>query len=153
MMKPGPPLFLVDTNLFIYAYDAAEIEKRARAIEVVRVIGLAMTGAISVQILGEFFTNVTRKPLVPLTLDQARDTSIRMSRSWRVLDVSLRTHLDAVRGVAQYQLSYWDALVWATARQSNVPSIVTEDQEHGRLIEDIRYINPFAINFDMALLR
>jgi predicted nucleic acid-binding protein len=69
-----------------------------------------------------------------------------------VLDLTVRTYLDAVAGVAQYKMSYWDALVWATAKQSGVPNIITEDQTHGRLIDNVRYFNPFNADFDIARL-
>ncbi|HEX5369872.1 MAG TPA: PIN domain-containing protein, partial [Dehalococcoidia bacterium] len=97
-------------------------------------------------------TTVIRKPLRPLPRDEARATSIRLCRSWPVLDLTVRTYLDAVRGVTEHRLAYWDALVWATARQNNIPYILTEDQQHGRLVEDVRYFDPFAPGFDMAML-
>jgi predicted nucleic acid-binding protein len=151
-MTNGDPAYLVDTNVLIYAYDAADSDKRRRAIESLVRLRRFRLGALSVQILGEFYTNVTKKPQKPLTPQEARDTSIRLCLSWPVLDLTVRTHLDAVRGVQEYRMSYWDALVWATARENGVPFIVTEDQEHGRLIEDIRYMNPFHAKFDLAML-
>lgn len=151
-MTSGAPAYLVDTNVLIYAYDAADSDKRRRAIESLVRLRRFRLGALSVQILGEFYTNVTRKPLKPLTPQEARDTSIRLCLSWPVLDLTVRTHLDAVRGVQEYRMSYWDALVWATARENGVRFIVTEDQQHGRLIEDIRYMNPFHAQFDLAML-
>jgi predicted nucleic acid-binding protein len=51
-----------------------------------------------------------------------------------------------------YQLSYWDALIWATARENDIPNVVTEDQEHARLIGEVRYLNPFSPAFEMSLL-
>jgi predicted nucleic acid-binding protein len=63
-------------------------------------------GALSVQVLGEFYTNVTRKPAIPLTPEQARDTSIRLCRSWPVVDLDIRTFLDALQGVSAHGLSY-----------------------------------------------
>ena len=151
-MTNADPVYLIDTNVLIYAYDAANPFKRRRAIEVLAALARAGSGALSVQVLSEFYTNITRKPRVPLTSEQARDTSIRLCRSWHVLDLTVRTHLDAIAGVAQHGMSYWDALVWATAKQSGVPNIITEDQTHGRLIESVRYFNPFHLDFKMSLL-
>jgi predicted nucleic acid-binding protein len=150
-MNPGLA-YLVDTNVLIYAYDAADPAKRRRAIEVLAALASSGTGALSVQVLSEFYVNVTRKPKAPLTAEQARDTSIRLCRSWHVLELEARTHLGAVAGVLQHQMSYWDALLWATAQQSFVPNILTEDQQHGRLIEEIRYLNPFDADFELAQL-
>jgi predicted nucleic acid-binding protein len=36
--------------------------------------------------------------------------------------------------------------------QHRVPFIVTEDQQHGRLVGGVRYLDPFAPDFDLAQL-
>ena len=104
------------------------------------------------QVLGEFYTNAIRKLLFPLGVEQATATAIRYCRSWNILDLTDRTFLDAAGAVAQYRMSFWDALIWATAVQHQVPYVITEDQEHGRLIGAIRYLNPFDPSFDLAQL-
>jgi len=43
-------------------------------------------------------------------------------------------------------LSFWDALIIAAARQGGAKTILTEDLNHGQLIEDIRIENPFLIH-------
>ena len=151
-MTNAAPLFLIDTNVLIYAYDAADPAKQGRAVDVLIAVHDTRSGALSVQVLGEFYYNITRKPKVPLTREQASATAIRLSRSWRVLDLNVRTFLDAVRAASQHQMSYWDALIWATASQWDIRNVVSEDQQDGRLIENVRFINPFQPSFDMARL-
>jgi len=149
-MMDGALAYLVDTNVLIYAYDAADPAKRRRAIDVLAKLASSGLGALSVQVLGEFYINIVRKPAVPLSPQQARDTAIRLCRSWQVLDLTVRTHLDAVSAVTEHQMSYWDALIWATARQDHLPYVITEDQQHGRLVGEIRYLNPFSDEFDLS---
>jgi predicted nucleic acid-binding protein len=144
--------FLVDTNVLVYAYDAAAPNKRRRAADVLNRLHASGRGSLSVQVLSEFYTNVTRKPLIPLTPDQARDSSIRYVRSWHVLDLTDRTFLDAVQAVQSHRMAYWDALIWATASQHSVANILTEDQQDGRLIGPIRYMDPFSPSFDLSRL-
>ena len=72
-MTSGSPVFLVDTNVITYAYDPTDGDKRSRAIEVLARIGAAGTGALSVQVMGEFFVTVTRKIPEPLSLGQAEE--------------------------------------------------------------------------------
>jgi predicted nucleic acid-binding protein len=60
--------------------------------------------------------------------------------------------LEAVRGVERYQFSYWDALIWAQPNFNGVPNIVSEDFSHGRLIEGVRFLNPFIGAFDLTRL-
>ena len=151
-MTTGGSAYLIDTNILIYAYDTAEPAKRTRAWEVLRHVRRERTGVLSVQILNEFYSNVTRKLLYPLTVEQARVTAVRFCRSWQILDLTDRTFLDAAGAVSQYQMSFWDALIWGTANQHEVPYVITEDQEHGRLIGPICYLNPYHPNFDLAQL-
>jgi predicted nucleic acid-binding protein len=40
-------------------------------------------------------------------------------------------------------LSFWDALVWATARANGVTVIHTEDFAHGRVVDGVGFLDPF----------
>jgi predicted nucleic acid-binding protein len=57
--------------------------------------------------------------------------------------------LEAVRGVRQHRLSYYDAQIWATARLNQVPTIFTEDFEDGCRLEGVQFVNPLASGFDL----
>jgi predicted nucleic acid-binding protein len=151
-MTTGGSGFLIDTNVLIYAYDTADMAKRARAIDVLRALHDSQLGTLSAQIVGEFYVNVTRKPVRRLTSAQARASLVRLCRSWQVLDIDVRIHFAAMRAVEEHVLSYWDAVVWATAAENRVPYILSEDQQHGRLVGEVRYFNPFDDRFDLAML-
>jgi predicted nucleic acid-binding protein len=56
-------LVFVDTNVLVYAYDLSAGEKHERARELVEELWRTRQGCISVQVLQEFFVNVTRKIL------------------------------------------------------------------------------------------
>jgi len=43
----------------------------------------------------------------------------------------------------RHVLSFWDSLIIATASQSNAEKILTEDLNHGQIIEGILIENPF----------
>lgn len=49
----------------------------------------------------------------------------------------------ALTAIEQYRLSFWDAPVWATARDADVPVVLSEDFQDGREIEGVRFVNPF----------
>ena len=61
----------VDTNVLVYAYDRSEPEKQRRALTVLDHLVLTGTGAISTQVLAEFFVAVTRKITYPLSVGEA----------------------------------------------------------------------------------
>jgi predicted nucleic acid-binding protein len=144
--------FLVDTNVLVYTYDQTDGSKRSVASEVLRLVGRNGSGALSTQILSEFFVTVTRKIPTPLSHTEASEKINRYIESWVVYFITTFIVSEAIRGVLAHQLSYYDSLIWATARLNQVSNIVTEDGQHGRVIEGVRYLNPFDEAFDMAVL-
>ena len=144
-MKTG---YLVDTNVLVYAYDSTDAAKRAKAIDTLEELGSSRLGALSPQVLGEFFLVVTRKIPSPLTVPQARRSLTNYLHSWQVYDLNGWTVLEAIQAVQRYQLAYWDALIWATAKLNQLPIVLTEDFSDGLLIEGVRFINPFEDSFD-----
>ena len=44
----------------------------------------------------------------------------------------------------RHGLSFWDALIWSAAVENNVTVIYTEDFQDGRVVEGVRFVNPFA---------
>ncbi len=144
--------FLVDTNVLVYVYDATEPAKQHRAVAVLDALRLAGNGAISVQILGEFFTTVTRRIPARLTPADAERSVTNYVRSWTVYELTPRIVLEAVRGVQRYQFAYWDGLIWATAKFNGVPNVLSEDFNDGALLDEVRFLNPFAPRFDLTAL-
>ena len=57
---------------------------------------------------------------------------------------------DAAHGAISYQMRVYDAALWATAKSSGIPVIVTEDMQSRPRIESVRYVNPFADDFAMS---
>lgn len=152
-MRIGSSAFLVDTNVLVYAYDSTGGAKRDRAIDVLERLGTGTLGALSSQILGEFFVTVTRKIPAPMTVTAAERSLTHYLRSWPIYDVTGPIVLEAVRGVQRHRLSYWDSLVWATAKLNGVSNLLSEDFSHGALLDGVRILNPFAETFDLRVLQ
>lgn len=83
------PIF-VDSNVLVYARDASEGEKQARADAWLSSLWRRRSGRISVQILHEFYVTVTRK-LDPGLLPEEARRDVRDLFRWRpvVLDEAL----------------------------------------------------------------
>ena len=145
--------FLVDSNILIYVHDPRDQTKQERAFEVLDRLIKSKSAVISVQCLSEFFSTVRWKLPEPLSQLHALAQVESFTLTCRVLSLTPHAVLEACRCSNSYGLSIWDSLTWAVARLNGVPSIVTEDNEHGRMIEGVRYLNPFHQDFDMALLR
>ena len=135
---------LVDTNVLVYAYDRAAPAKQARALAVLDALAERGDGALTTQVLAEFYVVVTRKLAVPLSSGEAYTRIDRLVRAWHVFDITGMIVLEAARGVRDHQLSFWDAQIWAAARLNQVPMILTEDLPGASAIEGVRYVDPFT---------
>jgi predicted nucleic acid-binding protein len=134
---------LVDTNVLVYAYDRAAPDKQRQAIAVVDALARRRLGVVSTQVLSEFFVAVTRKIVQPLTVAEARRRIDVYIQTWTVLDLTGMIVLEAARGVETYQLSFWDAQIWAAARLNQIAHVFSEDFNVGATIEGVQFINPF----------
>jgi predicted nucleic acid-binding protein len=143
---------LLDTNVLVYAHDPRDRPKQERALLVLDRLIEAERAVLSVQCLSEFFAVATRRLPEPLTPTEALAQVDRLARACRVLDVTPTVVLEGCRGSVQHGLALWDALIWAVARLNQVPAVLTEDAPHGRALEGVRFLNPFAPEFDLALL-
>ncbi len=140
--------YLVDTNILVYRFDARFPEKQAAARDLLR-RGL-VEGAVRIphQALLEFVAVVTRvrsgsssKPL--LAPDDARRETEELMAQFPVLFPNAALVRTALQGAAAYQLSWFDAHLWAYAEHYGLEEIVSEDFEHGRLYGSVRIRNPF----------
>lgn len=54
--------------------------------------------------------------------------------------VSLTEAMDAV---VHHGWSFWDAMIWATAKQHGCRLLITEDGQSGRTLGGVTLVNPF----------
>ena len=141
---------LIDTNILVYAYDQATPEKQRRAIDLLHHIHTARAGTVSAQTLSEFFSVTTRKLIPPLTPTEAEKQLQAFAAQWPVLPVTDKVVLEAARGVRMYQLHFWDAQIWAAARLNGVQFVFSEDCNANAVVEGVRFVNPFAPDFEWA---
>jgi predicted nucleic acid-binding protein len=144
--------FFVDTNVLVYAHDPADVAKGRRARDILGSLVSSGNGILSVQCLTEFYQTVRWKISPPMTANEAYEQIELFTRSFLVLDLTSAIALDACRAAGSYQLSIWDALVWATAKLNQVPFVLTEDFKDGMLLEGVRFLNPLVKTFDLAAL-
>ena len=140
---------LIDTNILLYAYDRAEPVKQPKALAVLDRLVTGSIGVLTPQILAEFFVNATRKLDPPLTVEDAYERIQNYLLAWEVIDITGPIVLEAARGVRAYKMSYWDAQIWASARLYQIPVIFSEDFNVGAVVEGIRFMNPFAEDFNL----
>jgi predicted nucleic acid-binding protein len=143
-----PPI-LVDTNVLVYYYDQNSPEKQKRSDLVLNRLREAGLGRLSTQNLAEFVYAARRKLDPPLTAEEAFEQVSLFACSWPVFDLTPLIVLEAARGVRDHGLAYYDAQIWAAARLNQIPIIFSEDFQDGRILEGVRFANPFSQAFDL----
>jgi len=140
--------FLVDTNILVYRHDPRDPVKQRVARDVLRQGVAAGTAVLAHQSLVEFVAATTR-PLAPqgaplLEPGDARREAEELLDVFEVLFPTAATYRLALRGMATYGLSWFDAHLWAFAEHFGLPVIVTEDFQRGRRYGTVRIVNPFV---------
>lgn len=133
----------VDTNVLLYAYDTAAGQRHDRAADLVARLWRERRGAISVQVLQEFFVNATQKVAAPLTPEGAIDRLRSLSR-WRVHSPLADDVVAAASWSQRHQLSFWDAMIVRSAAELHCGTLWSEDLNDGQLIEGVYVRNPFG---------
>jgi len=141
MIAADERMVFFDTNVLLYSIsgDAAEAEKRERAIALLD----RDDGALSVQVLQEFYVQATR-PSRPDRLPH--DLAAGLIKRWarfRVQEMNLAILNAALEITARHRFSYWDSAIIAAARALGCRDLYTEDMTHGRQLEGVTIINPF----------
>lgn len=136
------PVF-VDTNVLVYARDASDTVKQERAIAWLERLWRTQQGRLSFQVLHEFYVTVTRKLVPGLAVEAAR-SDVRDLDSWRPIALDIVVLEQAWVMQDRFQLSFWDALILATARVGGCDGLLTEDLQDGRSFAGVRVINPFT---------
>lgn len=135
------PIF-VDTNVLLYARDASEPLKQPKAAAWLAFLWRERLGRTSVQVLSEYYQNVTRKLRPGLAAEDAWD-DVRALMTWRpepVDDDLLRLGREVE---SRYRIGWWDSLAVAAARRQGCAILLTEDLQHGMDFGGVTVRNPF----------
>ena len=137
---------LVDTNILVYRFDWRFPDKQHIATELLRV-GIG-EGSVFVahQAVVEFVAAVTRSVGEAQSLldpADARREAEELLSQFDVLYPDQELVRIALRGAAAYDLSWFDAQMWAHAERYGLARLLSEDFQHGRLYGTVEAINPF----------
>ncbi|WP_343598756.1 PIN domain-containing protein [Mycobacterium sp.] len=132
----------VDTNILLYAYVATG-DKHDAASALVDRLWRERRGAISVQVLQEFYVNATRKAAKTADPEIAVDTLKNLVR-WRVHSPLPDDVIAAAALSSRHRLSFWDAMIVRSAVELRCDILWTEDLNDGQVIEGVRLASPFT---------
>ncbi len=140
--------FSLDTSILIYAVDRDAGQKHESSRVLLERAALCDC-ILTLQVLAEFFHATTRKQLLDT------DHAFSLLSNWmEVFEISSATDsvlIDAVNAVRENQLSFWDAMLWATVRQSKCSALISEDMRHGQRLHGVEIINPFIKDAEARL--
>ncbi|MBN1147019.1 MAG: PIN domain-containing protein [Anaerolineales bacterium] len=140
--ETGP--FFVDTNILLYAHDRSAGQKHEIARRLVEELWQTRQGCLSLQVLQEFYFNVTQKIPRPLECNLARQIISDLAH-WRLHIPGVEDMLQAIDVQQVYQLSFWDAMVLNSAAQLGCKHLFSEDLNHGQVYGEVQVINPFNV--------
>jgi len=129
----------VDTNVLIYAHDVDAESKHAIAKNILRELWAARAGVLSMQVLQEFYVNVTRKIRSPLPKESAR--LVVSSYSIWCVETAPADLSVAFRFEDESRIGFWDALIVAAAAKSGATRLLSEDLNPDCAIVSVRFLN------------
>jgi predicted nucleic acid-binding protein len=130
----------VDTNIFVYSLLPKQApEKHAVSVNLLKKFDLALSS----QVANELGAALRSKHAIrdDELLRILEDIYLR----YEVIDLISEDIFSAFELRKQYNFSYWDSLIVATALRSDAERLYTEDMQHGLLVNGQMTIwNPFT---------
>ena len=125
----------VDSNVILYLLSGDGVKAdRAQAL-------LQAGGVVSVQVLNEVTSVCLRKLKMPWQEVDALLLAIKAACD--VLPLTVTSHEKAVELSKQFQLSFYDANIVASAILSGATVLLSEDMHSGLLVDGLVIQNPF----------
>ncbi len=146
-MNDNTKIYLIDTNILVYAYDHTDRKKHQCAKDLLeKCWKKEVAYAISSQNLAEFFIIITKKVPSPLTVEEAEQiiADICSFSSWKVLRYTEETIQMAIKLYKKEKKHFWDALIAATMLEAGITHIYTENEKDLRSFEGLSVINPLT---------
>ena len=132
--------FTFDTSILVYAIDTREGERHRIALDLVQ-RARGKDCVVTLQALAELFRTLTGKGKI------APAKAIEMVQLWRdaatVVAADDICLVDAMDAVADHGWSFWDAMIWATAKRAGCRLLISEDGQNGRTLGGVTIVNPF----------
>jgi predicted nucleic acid-binding protein len=130
----------VDTNVLIYAHDRTAGSKRNIGIELLSRLFEESSGAVSIQVLAEFYAVSTRK--LGLKAEDAEEIITDLG-TWAIHRPS---HQDLVRASQlhrRHRMGWWDAMIVNSAAELGCQILWSEDLADGWKLGSLTVRNPF----------
>ncbi len=127
----------VDTNILIYLHETSDSIKRDKSFEIMKSFPV-----IPAQVISEYLNVLKRILKVPKI--RLIEHCIIATDECEIAPVNKRVLQKASFLISRYDFQLFDAIIVASALESNCGILYSEDLQHNQLIENrLRVINPF----------
>ena len=143
-MTGSKDLFLIDSNVLVYAYEKEESAKKEKA---KKLLNESISGikefAISSQNLSEFVYVTTKKG--KLDVNEAKNFVVKITefKGFKKIDYNAETIPLALDIMQEYKTPFWDSLLAATMRENGIFNIYTENAKDFKM-PWINAVDPFT---------
>ena len=137
-------LFFLDTNIFVYSFDHQAPEKQQTARQLIQAALSTQRGIVSTQVVQEFLNVALRRFARPMATSEAREylRAVLVPLCQHYPSMALYDRALLLREETGF--SFYDALVVAAALESGCSTLLSEDLQHGRNVQGVALVNPFA---------
>ena len=137
--------YFIDTNIFVYTFDASNIEKQNKSKEIVANALENSNGIISYQVIQEFLNVSTKKFTSPLSVADAQRYLTTILEPLCEVFSSIELYHQALEISERWYYSFYDSLVISAAIKADCKTIYSEDLQHSQKIQNLQIINPFIL--------
>ncbi len=136
--------FFLDTNIFVYAFDASATTKARRSRQLISEALKTRKGIVSYQVVQEFFNVAFRRFVQPISVPEAVQYFATVFRPILAIHSSPALYLEALSLFGTQGFSWYDSLIVAAAIASECDVLYSEDLQDGRKIAGLVIRNPFS---------
>jgi len=135
-----------DTNVYVYALDAGEPAKQAKAVDLFdQLMQLPSDTVLIWQVAAEFLNQLRKWETQGRLATAAIEGAFQRSRAM----FALRIPTEAVFQISsdlrsRFSLSHWDSMLLAACKEAGVTTLYSEDLDSGTDYDGLRVVNPFA---------
>ena len=130
----------IDTNIFVYSVDSADLAKRDLSRQLLETLYSSGTACISTQVVQEFYATARRK--LNKSPGEAQVFALSLL-AFPIEGIEPRHVFRAMELTVENSISIWDALIVISAAESGCEVLQTEDLQHNQMICGVRVNNPY----------
>ena len=136
--------FFLDTNVFVYSFDAGSPKKAAQSAKLIKSAIETRGGIVSYQVVQEFFNVALRRFAKPMSTADAEQYLSTTFRPLLSVHSSPALYGEALRIGARFRLAWYDSLIVASAIEGQCDVLYSEDFQDGQQFGTVVISNPFV---------